>query len=318
MLSSKFKIIIIFFLLTAFLIPAAILAVPGEYYRINKFSTVRTKSAYDGAVRFVKNNGSSKDYFLPNKTATEWLYFRNNAPTDLEFIQECNSSTVCGGTCFVSEPPNQTYTVTIYNTVQIGSGPEAQCWMTDNLETRYNYAGTAITQWNYGVGATFTNRFACMGTSNSCPDTELFYQPLAALAAASYLPTGSTSQGVQGICPSGWRIPSEADIEQLATLTGCMTSGGIFNESCLDIDGMDIDKYGYRSGSMGTTYSSGSSAQFLLSNRTYIGNKWVYSLMHVSYANGGGSNDINGFNVRCMKGGATSGGGEERGDPVDF
>lgn len=297
MLKSKFRIIIFFFAVVSFLTPLVLLASYLEpYYRVNSGSIVPTESTYDAVIRYVKNNSTNKDYFIPNNTASEWLAFTTNKPSDLEYILACSAGTICGNSCFVTTGL-ETF---IYDTVQVGSGPTAQCWMTENLKTRYNYAGSPITQWNYGVLATFTNRFACMGTSNSCPDSELFYQPLSALAAASYLPTGSTSQGVQGICPSGWRIPSEADRNQLASLTSCASAPSyIFSESCLNSAGLAINKYGFRSGSMGTTYNYGQIAQLLLSNRTYVGNKWVYSLMHVSGE--AASSDINGYNIRCMK-----------------
>lgn len=301
MLKSKFRIIIFLFAVVSFVVPLVLLAAVVPYYRVNSGSIIPTESAYDAVTRYVKNNSTNKDYFIPNNTASEWLAFTTNKPSDLEYILACSAGTICGNSCFV----NTGLETFIYDTVQVGSGSTAQCWMTENLKTRYNYAGSPITQWNYGVGATFTNRFACMGTSNSCPDSELFYQPLSALAAASYLPTGSTSQGVQGICPSGWRIPSEADRNQLASLTGCASAPFYhFSESCLNFAGLDINKYGYRAGSMGTTYNAGQSAQFLLTNRNYVGNKWVYSLMHVSYESAS-ANEINGYNIRCMKGGST-------------
>lgn len=316
MFTLKSRIIIFLFLIVAFSIPIALLAIPLPYYRIDNRSTVRTEAASDGAVRFVKNNSITKDYFLPNRTSNEWLSFRNNAPTDIEFIQACSASTVCGSTCFVFEPPSDTLNVVMYDTVQIGLGTSAQCWMTDNLRTRYNYAGTAITQWNYGAQATSPyNRFACMGTSNNCPGAEVFYQPLSALAATDYLPSGSSEQGVQGICPPGWRIPSEADVEQLATLTGCANEQNVFDRSCLYSDGMDIDNYGLRAGSTGTTYYSNASAQFLLANRILSGSQWVYSLMHVDEPHGQSSNASNGFSVRCMKGGGSFDGGGDEKDP---
>ena len=96
------------------------------------------------------------------------------------------------------------YDLNIYNTVQIGN----QCWMRENLRTTHYADGTAI----------------ALGTTAS--DTIAYYYPLQEDVTYGYLynwkavmHNSSSSQsnpsGVQGICPNGWHVPSNAEWDEL-------------------------------------------------------------------------------------------------------
>ena len=96
----------------------------------------------------------------------------------------------------------------IYNTVQIGE----QCWMRENLRTTKYADGTPI---EHG--------------SNASPNTPYWYYPMDDAAnkpnygllynwpAVVRGVTGSAANpsGVQGICPDGWHVPSDAEWTQL-------------------------------------------------------------------------------------------------------
>jgi len=84
-----------------------------------------------------------------------------------------------------------------YNTVKIGD----QCWMKENLNTTRSANGSVIGRMCY---------------SNNSSNCELY----GGLYTWSTIMNGSTSSngnpsGVQGICPNGWHIPSDAEWTEL-------------------------------------------------------------------------------------------------------
>lgn len=98
-----------------------------------------------------------------------------------------------------------------YPTVQIG----AQCWMAKNI----NYDdGCSSNTW---VNSTDVRWCGCYENSSAnCTSRGRMYQWSAAMA-------GSTTEGAQGICPSGWHVPSSAEFATLsAYLGGDSVAGG--------------------------------------------------------------------------------------------
>ena len=96
------------------------------------------------------------------------------------------------------------YDQNVYNTVQIGN----QCWMRENLRSTHYADGTAITP----------------GTTSST--TTAYYYPLQGDFTYGYLynwkavmRNSSSSQSnpssVQGVCPNGWHVPSDAEWDEL-------------------------------------------------------------------------------------------------------
>ncbi len=70
-----------------------------------------------------------------------------------------------------------------YATVEIGS----QCWMASNLNATTDASGVAISRW--------------------CCDCSRY----GGMYDWSTVMNGSTAEGTQGICPTGWHLPSDAD-----------------------------------------------------------------------------------------------------------
>jgi len=98
----------------------------------------------------------------------------------------------------------------IYNTVQIGN----QCWMKENLRTTHDPAGTEIplgssaTHYDYAAQRYYPNNDAeLVGTYG-------YLYNWAALMNGASSSTANPS-GVQGICPNGWHVPSDAEWTQL-------------------------------------------------------------------------------------------------------
>jgi uncharacterized protein (TIGR02145 family) len=123
-----------------------------------------------------------------------------------------------------------------YTTIQIGT----QCWMAENLNVGTQIPG-ATGQSNNGV----IEKHCYLNTADSCTVFGGLYQWNEMMAY-------STVEGAQGICPSGWHIPSASQWNVLSDyLGGSSAAGG------------HIKATGYRywkSPNTGATDSSGFSA----------------------------------------------------------
>jgi uncharacterized protein (TIGR02145 family) len=98
----------------------------------------------------------------------------------------------CPGT-----PTLTDYDGNVYNTVLIGN----QCWMKENLNTTRTSNGNYITRYCYGNNPVNCDNYGGLYT----------WATLMNGAASS---SGNPS-GVQGICPNGWHVPSDAEWTQL-------------------------------------------------------------------------------------------------------
>ena len=101
------------------------------------------------------------------------------------------------------------YDGNVYNTVQIGN----QCWMKENLRTTHLSDGTVIP-----LGTTTNLDTAFYYDIHNNPATLPQYGYLYNWVAAMHGTTGSNTNpsGVQGVCPTGWHIPSNAEWSQLS------------------------------------------------------------------------------------------------------
>ena len=111
-----------------------------------------------------------------------------------------SASIPCPGTPTVTD-----YDGNIYNTVKIGN----QCWMKENLRTTHYADGTTII------------------TDNYCSSTEAYYDAPVSSSIYGYLynwkavmhnssSSPANPSGVQGVCPTGWHVPSNVEWSQLA------------------------------------------------------------------------------------------------------
>ena len=96
----------------------------------------------------------------------------------------------------------------VYNTVQVGN----QCWMKENLRTTQYADGTPILQ-----GSDASDADAYWFYPNGNPSNKPTYGLLYNWIALMHGTDGSSANpsGVQGICPDGWHVPSDAEWTQL-------------------------------------------------------------------------------------------------------
>lgn len=135
---------------------------------------------------------------IQNQPETIILYF---SATTLFDGQPCPSAAT------VTDYDNNTY-----NTVQIGD----QCWMKENLRTTHYADGTAIP-----AGITTADdhiaayRYAPNNDESNVATYGYLYNWYAVMHGAAS--SSANPSGVQGICPAGWHVPSDAEWTQLTT-----------------------------------------------------------------------------------------------------
>lgn len=110
------------------------------------------------------------------------------------------------------QPCSDTPTVTdidgnTYNTVQIG----IQCWMKENLRTTHYSDGTSIPLSNT-ISYDVAYRYCPYNSSYASTYGHLYNWPAVMHNASS---SNSNPSGVQGVCPAGWHVPSDAEWTQL-------------------------------------------------------------------------------------------------------
>ena len=97
----------------------------------------------------------------------------------------------------------------IYNTLQIGS----QCWMKENLRTTKYADGTSISQGSSSTSTIVAYWYYPNNSSSNQPTYGLLYNWKAVMRNSSSSSTNPSY--VQGICPNGWHVPSDAEWTQL-------------------------------------------------------------------------------------------------------
>jgi uncharacterized protein (TIGR02145 family) len=133
-------------------------------------------------------------------TYTVKLTATNGHGSDTETKNDYINVTSGGGG--TGEPCPGTPTVTdidgnVYNTVLIGD----QCWMAENLNTTRDAAGNNITRYCYNNDSERCEQYGGLYTWHT-------------LMNGQSSSNGNPS-GVQGICPAGWHVPSDAEWTQL-------------------------------------------------------------------------------------------------------
>jgi uncharacterized protein (TIGR02145 family) len=112
--------------------------------------------------------------------------------------------------------PTVTYEGQVYNTIQVFS----QCWLKENLN-----AGTMILNDQQMTDNGVVEKYCLLNITDSCSVYGGLYQWDEVM---QYI----TTSGSQGICPSGWHIPTD---EEWKILTGAVDSQHIIGDPMWDI-----------------------------------------------------------------------------------
>ena len=208
-----------------------------------------------------------------------------------------------------------------YDAVKIGS----QVWMAENLRTTHYADGTSIPAGGDNISYTEPYYYDYLSSGIALSNRGYLYNwPAAMHGAAS---SNANPSGVQGVCPNGWHLPSDAEWTQLTGYVGSQseyTCGG--NSSYIakalasetgwnssistcavgndqtsnNATGFSAVPAGYCYGS--SFYNAGSYAIFWSSTESSSG---YASNRYLSYANAGvgrySDNKNRGFSVRCLR-----------------
>lgn len=195
-----------------------------------------------------------------------------------------------------------------YNWVKIG----AQTWMAQDLKYLPSVVGQTTGSFSfpyyYVYGYNGTNVTEAKATTNYNTYGVLYNWPAAMAGAPS---SNSNPSGVQGVCPTGWHLPSDAEWSQLTTfLGGASVAGGKLKATTLwnspNLGATNETGFtGLPSGVRhGTSYfiENGRDVIYWSSTQNVPGNVWEQNLNFSSNALGRSSNynDL-GFSVRCVK-----------------
>ena len=129
-----------------------------------------------------------------------------------------NATFMCGTTKVSDYDGNE------YATVRIGN----QCWMKENLRTSHYSDGVEIPVHNSDLYYTETNRYAPGNNEANVPVYGYLYSRPATMRGDAT--STANPSGIQGICPTGWHVPSAAEWTQLTDYVGSQSRyrcGGI-------------------------------------------------------------------------------------------
>ena len=173
------------------------------------YSTVSTPTVSDNCIHIGQGTGSFSDVLtglLPETTYYVRAFAINSIGvgygSEVSFTTETETSQY-GQPC-PDVPTLTDIDGNVYNTVLIGT----QCWMKENLRTTKYANGSSISQ---GSSISTTMAYWYYPDSNSSNKTTygLLYNWKAVMRNTSS--SSAIPSGVQGICPTGWHVPSDAE-----------------------------------------------------------------------------------------------------------
>ena len=192
--------------------------------------------------------------------------------------------------------PTVTYEGQVYNTILIGG----QCWLKENLNV-----GTMI---NGDDGMTNNGVIEKYCYDNDPANCEIY----GGLYQWHEMMEYSTTPGVQGICPSGWHLPTDEEWTTLTDFLGASVAGGKMKETgtihwqspntgATNESGFTALPGGYRN-TGGNFDDLTNNAHFWSSSELNTGYAWDRGLSYGSDAvNRNHRNKDFGFSVRCFQ-----------------
>ena len=198
-----------------------------------------------------------------------------------------------------------------YKTVQIGT----QTWMAENLRTTHYADGTILVDGSAAgdITGNYTTRYHFVYDNNNANATTYgkLYTWAAVMKGAST--SNSNPSGVQGICPTGWHVPSDAEWTELTTyLGGAVIAGGKMkvagfiswnspNTGATNESGFNALASGYRN--IGGSFVYLGEYNFLWSTTQYNSSYTYRRYLRYNYddTNRNYSYKSNGFSVRCVQ-----------------
>lgn len=221
---------------------------------------------------------------------------------DLELGKNCATpDAIISGSCsFVCERDSVYYEGTLYPTVLIGE----QCWLAKNMNI-----GTMINGDNDQAHNSIIERYCYNNDESNCDIYGGLYQWNEAMQYVG-------DEGAQGICPDGWKIPTNDDFFSLTDyLGGALVAGGKLKST--QVCGSDpcwnspntgaTDEFGFSAISTGMRDTNGSFfdlrkfTSFLSSSENNLSYSWGRSISYDGVSIGVANNDkLQGYSIRCL------------------
>ena len=150
---------------------------------------------------------------VENTTYYARAYATNSAGTAYGNEETFITYNACPGTATVMDYDSNTY-----NTILIGN----QCWMRENLRTTHYADGASIPQGSiYGdtnISATSPYYYDYSLSNVVLSQRGYLYNWTAVMHGSNS--SSANPSGVQGVCPTGWHVPSDAEWTQLTDYVG--------------------------------------------------------------------------------------------------
>ena len=233
-------------------------------------------------------------------------------------VDECGClSTFHCGTSTISD-----YDGNAYSTVKLGG----QCWMAENLRTTHYSNGDPI-DLGTTTSTTIPYRYNPASDSANVGTYGYLYNWVAVMNSVA--PSEANPSGVQGICPTGWHVPSDAEWTELETFVSiqsqyvcnhqnssyigkALASTTGWNNSTTTACGVGTTQStnnatGFNARPAGNYYASGGNgfgyyANFWTTTKMTNGNAYYYNLSYTSPSlNRSNSGEASGFSVRCVR-----------------
>jgi len=182
----------------------------------------------------------------------------------------------------------------IYNTVKIGS----QCWMAENLNV-----GTRIDVSIYQTNNSTIEKYCYNNDTANCTTYGGLYQ-------WDEMMQYTTTQGVQGICPYGWHLPTTGEWTDLTDYLGgySVAGGKMKSTSGWDNNGNGTNESGFTGlpggwqlGSNGSFKHLGSYGLWWNSTEFYTDALYLFLYSGDNQLGSGNTGEDYGFSVRCLK-----------------
>ena len=262
-------------------------------------------------VGFIALNGTEEEsgHAIQTQDSTQTII--------LSFAFSIYDSLPCPGTPTITDIDGN-----VYSTVQLGQ----QCWMRENLRATHYADSIAISIGNANISYSQPYYYNYVSHALSLEKRGYLYNWPAVMHGAASSETNPS--WVQGICPTGWHVPSHAEWIQLTeyvssrSVFSCDGNSNHIAKSLASAEGWNSDYHqctvgnnqgannatGFCAFSAGqcngeTTYFNGGSVtRFWSSTATTSGNKWMCSLGYNStYVWQNPEPPYCGFSVRCLR-----------------
>jgi uncharacterized protein (TIGR02145 family) len=199
-------------------------------------SNLTSNGSADGAITISSPSGGSGSYEYSIDGGTSWQSSGSFTGLDAgtyNVIMRDKDHTGCehtlNGSLVLTEPGPAINTVTdydgnTYQTITIGT----QTWMAENLRVTHYSDGTAIpyindnTTWK-NLGDNNTDRGYTVQNNNTNNELEAFGALYSYAAVINGTPFNGTDP-VQGVCPTGWHVPSDEEWKTLEGELGMSTT----------------------------------------------------------------------------------------------